>query len=95
MPKVRYYFQLNPGVVDQFGGHQFITAETDKPHDGHLPRFGGMGPNTAYQLMFSSDRVIVCDGDSVRFAKNRHSSDWGPVDPAEFFEIKLRSVELW
>jgi hypothetical protein len=69
--------------------------ECEKPLDGWLPRISGGGPGTFHQLMATSDRVILCDGESVRYIKNR-SMDLtiARVDPDEFFEIKMRSVEI-
>jgi hypothetical protein len=95
MPTVRYYFELNTSVVERFGGYQYLTGEAETPPDGHFPRFNRVGPHTYHQLMSSSDRVIICDGDSVRYAKNRWEDHrCAVVDPEELFLMKVRSVEI-
>lgn len=95
MSKVRYYFELNPSVVDHFGGYQYITALAEEPLSGHLPRFGSYGPHNSYKLMASSDRVIVCDSNGPRYVKHRgRDPRMVSVDPDEFTLIKMKSVEF-
>jgi hypothetical protein len=92
---VRYYFQLNENLIDHYGGHQFFTASCEEPADGWMPRIAGSGPNSYYTLVSNSDYVILCDGDSVRFIKNRHEDpEFAKVDPDEFVLIKMKSVEI-
>ncbi len=95
MSKVRYYFELNPNIVDRFGGYQHITAIAETPPDGYLPRFSSYGPNNTHQLIAHSDRVIACDDRGPRYVKHRWADhQLAVVDPDEFFEIKMRSVEF-
>jgi hypothetical protein len=95
MSKIRYYFELNPNFIDHFGGYQYLTGVCEKPSDGHLPKFGSHGPHRTYQLIANSDRVIAADDTSIRYIKNRHMDlSKAVVDLNEFFEIKMKGVEL-
>jgi len=95
---VRYYFQLNPNVTDRFGSYQYLTAQCEKPENGwfgHTPRIGSRGPGTFHQLLANSDRVILCESDSIRYIKHREMDPkQAVVDPDEFLLIKLRSIEF-
>lgn len=84
---MRYYFELNSCVVEQYGGYQYITLSESKDNNG-LGHFW-------LKLLANSDRVIACDHNSAWFVKHRYvSHKTAVVDPDEFFEIKLRSVEF-
>lgn len=93
---VRYYFELNSLVTSLYGGHRYLTAQCEKPFDkGWMPRIGSHGPGTFHRLLMNSDRVILCDDNGMRFIKNRSADpEHAVVDPDEFFEIKMRSVEF-
>jgi hypothetical protein len=95
MSKIRYYFQLHPLVQDRFGGYQYLTAQVEKPYDGWMPRIGSHSPGTFHQLLANSDKVILCEGDSIRYIKHREMDpEHAVIDPDEFMLIKMQSVEF-
>jgi hypothetical protein len=93
---IRYYFELSPSAVEKCGGYQYLTAAVPKPAQGYFPRLASSGsPASFHQLLSNSDRVILCDEDAVTFVKNRREdATTAVVDPDEFFEIKMRSIDI-
>lgn len=86
---IRYYLTVNHNLEHHYGGRCFtFKVEKDLAYNRMMP----MG---ASKLIASSDFVIVCDDNEVRYLKNRYENHLtAKVDPEEFAWIKLSSVEL-